>query len=117
MLIVSLSTGYPFPKEKPIGHNQSLAICSPIKSISAISSASIAFSWYKEKRAGEIVWRCARRAEHGKKFCKHSPSVSEERTKERICEELSMSAFDEDEVKDQADTILIHSDGSLRIEL
>ena len=28
-----------------------------------------------------------------------------------------MSAFDENQVKEQIDTILIHSDGSLRIEL
>lgn len=67
--------------------------------------------------SGEIVWRCASRVEHGKKFCKHSPSISEERIKELICEKLSMSAFDENQVKEQIDTILIHSDGSLRIEL
>ena len=28
-----------------------------------------------------------------------------------------MSAFDENRVKDQVDTILVHSDGSLQIEL
>ena len=67
--------------------------------------------------SGEIVWRCASRVEHGKKFCKHSPSISEERIKELICEKLSMSAFDENQVKEQLDTILIHSDGSLQIEL
>ena len=67
--------------------------------------------------SGEIVWRCASRVEHGKKFCKHSPSISEERIKELICEKLSMSAFDENQVKEQIDTILIHSDGSLQIEL
>ena len=66
---------------------------------------------------GEIVWRCFSRVEHGKKFCKHSPSISEERIKELICEKLSMSAFDENQVKEQIDTILIHSDGSLQIEL
>ncbi len=67
--------------------------------------------------SGEIVWRCASRVEHGKKFCKHSPSISEERIKEIICERLDMSAFDESRVKDQVDTILIHSDGSLQIKL
>ena len=67
--------------------------------------------------SGEIVWRCANRVEHGKKFCQHSPSISEERIKELICEKLSMSAFDENQVKEQVDTILIHSDSSLQIEL
>jgi len=67
--------------------------------------------------SGEIVWRCASRVEHGKKFCKHSPSISEEKIKELICEKLGMSTFDEIQIKDQIDTILIHSDGSLQIEL
>ena len=67
--------------------------------------------------SGEIVWRCANRVEHGKKFCQHSPSISEERIKELICEKLSTSAFDENQVKEQVDTILIHSDSSLQIEL
>ena len=26
--------------------------------------------------SGEIVWRCANRVEHGKKFCQHSPSIN-----------------------------------------
>ncbi len=67
--------------------------------------------------SGEIVWRCASRVEHGKKFCKHSPSISEERIKEIICERLDRSAFDESRDRDQVDTILIHSDGSLQIKL
>lgn len=43
--------------------------------------------------SGEIVWRCANRVEHGKMFCKHSPSVSEERIKDLICKKLGMSTF------------------------
>lgn len=66
--------------------------------------------------SGEIVWRCASRVEHGKKFCKHSPSIPEERIKELACKEFGISAFDENRVKDQVDTILVHSDGSLQIE-
>ncbi len=69
------------------------------------------------RSSGEIVWRCASRVEHEKKFYKYSPSISEKRIKELIYEKLSMSAFDENKVKDQIHTILIHSDGSLRIEL
>ena len=67
--------------------------------------------------SGEIVWRCASRVEHGKKFCKHSPSITEEKIKELICEKMGISSFDENQVKDRIDTILIHSDGSLQIEL
>lgn len=67
--------------------------------------------------SGKIVWRCANRVEHGKKFCKHSPSISEERVKELICAKLDMDTFDEQQIKDQVDTILIHSDGSLQIKL
>lgn len=41
--------------------------------------------------SGEIVWRCASRVEHGKKFCQHSPSISEDRIKEVLCEKISFS--------------------------
>lgn len=67
--------------------------------------------------SGEIVWRCASRVEHGKKFCKHSPSIPEERIKELICKKLGICAFDENQVKDQVDTVLVHSDGTLQIAL
>lgn len=67
--------------------------------------------------SGEIVWRCASRVEHGKKFCKHSPSITEEKIKELICEKLGISRFDGNQVKDRIDAILIHLDGSLQIEL
>lgn len=67
--------------------------------------------------SGEIVWRCANRVEHGKKFCKHSLSISEEGIKELICEKLGICTFNEHQVKNQIDTILIHSDGSLQIVL
>ena len=67
--------------------------------------------------SGEIVWRCANRVEHGKKFCKHSPSVSEGRIKDTLCEKLGLSTFDEDEIKSKVDVIFVQSDGSLQIEL
>ena len=63
--------------------------------------------------SGEIVWRCANRVEHGKKFCKHSPSIAEERVKELICAKLDMDTFDEQQIKGQVDTILIQSDNVL----
>ncbi len=69
------------------------------------------------RSSGEVVWRCASRVEHGKKFCQHSPSISEEKIKKRICEELGMSTFDENQIKNRIDKILIHSNGSLQIEL
>lgn len=67
--------------------------------------------------SGEIVWRCASRVEHGKKFCQHSPSVSEDRIKEVLCEKLGLSTFDGDEIKDKVGVILVQSDGSLQMEL
>lgn len=67
--------------------------------------------------SGEIVWRCASRVEYGKKFCKHSPSIPEEKIKKVICKRLSLSIFDENQVKDQVDTIWVHSDGTLQTTL
>lgn len=31
--------------------------------------------------SGEVVWRCANRVEHGKKFCKHSPTIPKKQSK------------------------------------
>ena len=67
--------------------------------------------------SGEIVWRCASRVEHGKKLCKHSPSISEDRIKDVLCEKLGLSTFDRDEVKNKVNVILVQTDGSLQIEL
>lgn len=67
--------------------------------------------------SGEVVWRCANRVEHGKKFCKHSPSIPEEMIKEAICEELGLDIFDENEIKNSVDAILVQTDGNLQIEL
>ena len=67
--------------------------------------------------SGEIVWRCASRVEHGKKFCQHSPSILEDRIKDVLCEKLGLGAFDGDEIKNKVDVILVQSDGSLQIEL
>ena len=67
--------------------------------------------------SGEIVWRCANRVEHGKKFCKDSPSIPEKQIKETVCEQLGMNLWDETEVKNRIDFILIQSNGDLQIEL
>ena len=67
--------------------------------------------------SGEIVWRCANRVEHGKKFCQHSPSILEDKIKEVLCEKLGLNTFDGDKIKSKVDVILVQSDGSLQIEL
>lgn len=41
--------------------------------------------------SGKIVWRCASCVKHGKKFCRHFPSVSEVRITELICEKTAAS--------------------------
>ena len=69
------------------------------------------------RHSGEIVWRCASRVEHGKKLCRHSPSVSKDEIKNLLCEKLNMIAFDDNQIKNQVDTILVYSDSSLQIEL
>ena len=61
--------------------------------------------------SGEVVWRCANRVEHGKHFCKHSPSIPEQLIKDFICKKLRMDAFDEQAVKKHIDFITIQPDG------
>ena len=53
----------------------------------------------------------------GKRFCQHSPSISEDRIKEVLCEKLGLSTFDSDEIKNQVEVILVQSDGSLQMKL
>ena len=66
---------------------------------------------------GEIVWRCANRVEHGKKFFQHSPSISEDRNQYILCEKLGLGTFDGDEIKNKVDVIWVQTNGSLQIEL
>lgn len=66
--------------------------------------------------SGEVVWRCANRVEHGKRFCKSSPSITEEAIKDVICAELGMKAFDEACVRDGIDQIIVRRSGRLDIE-
>lgn len=67
--------------------------------------------------SGEVVWRCANRVEHGKQFCKHSPSIPEQQIKDAICSNLGLATFDEQTVKKHIDFITIHSDGTLELEI
>ncbi|WP_101553082.1 MULTISPECIES: recombinase family protein [Anaerotruncus] len=66
--------------------------------------------------SGDVAWRCANRVEHGKRICKHSPSISEESIKEELCRRLEMGSYDEWMVAGTIDTILIQGDGVLKIE-
>lgn len=66
--------------------------------------------------SGEIVWRCANRVEHGKCFCKHSPSIPEQQIKDAICKKLGLITFDELTMKKYMEFISIQPDGTLKIE-
>lgn len=65
--------------------------------------------------SSEVVWRCANRVEHGNRFCKHSPSISEQQVKDTICAKLGLTTFDEQTVKKHIDFISIRSDGTLEV--
>ena len=66
--------------------------------------------------SGDVVWRCANRVEHGKRFCKHSPSIPEQQIKDAIGEKLNLAAFDEQAVNQHIDFITVWSDGTLEVE-
>ena len=67
--------------------------------------------------SGEMVWRCANRVEHGKRFCKHSPSIPEQEIKNVICTSLNSAAFDELAVKKHIDLITIQPSGTLKVKV
>ena len=66
--------------------------------------------------SGEVIWRCANRVEHGKRFCKNSPSVAERKVKDTICAVLNMDTFDDMTVKEAIEQITVMRDGQLDIE-
>lgn len=53
----------------------------------------------------------------GKRFCKHSPSISEQQIKDAICARLGPTTFDERVVKKHIGFISIQSDGTLEVEM
>jgi len=67
--------------------------------------------------SGEVVWRCANRVEHGKRFCKCSPSIPEQQIKDTLCEKLELTVFDEQTAKMHIDYIEVQADGTLEVEI
>ncbi|MEG2013480.1 MAG: zinc ribbon domain-containing protein, partial [Anaerovoracaceae bacterium] len=67
--------------------------------------------------SGELVWRCGNRVEHGKKICKHTPSISEVQLKQSICQMLDMDELNPQEIKDQLESIQVKADGTLEPEM
>lgn len=66
--------------------------------------------------SGDVVWRCANRVEHGKRFCKHSPSIPEQQIKDTICARLHMVIFNGRAVNQYIDFITVQPDGTLEVE-
>lgn len=66
--------------------------------------------------SGEVVWRCANRVEHGKRFCKHSPSIPEQQIKDTICTKLHLGVFNEQMVNQHIEFITVQPDGTLEVE-
>ena len=66
--------------------------------------------------SGEVVWRCANRVEHGKRLCKHAPSIPEQQIKDTICTKLRLVTFDEQAVNQHIDFITVQPDGTLEVE-
>lgn len=66
--------------------------------------------------SGEVVWRCANRVEHGKRLCKHTPSIPEQQIKDTICTKLRLVTFDEQAVNQHIDFITVQPDGTLEVE-
>ena len=67
--------------------------------------------------SGEVVWRCASRVEHGKRFCKKSPTISEIEILSTICKALKMAQYDEKAVRNQIERIMVGEGGILSIEM
>ncbi len=69
------------------------------------------------RSSGEIVWRCANRVEHGKLYCQESPTISEQKVKDELCDALKLADYDEAMIKDHIEHVVVGRDGSLEIEI
>lgn len=67
--------------------------------------------------SGEVVWRCANKVEHGKKICKHAPSIPEVQLKQSVCEMLGMDELNPQEIKDRLEFIQVKADRTLEPEM
>ena len=67
--------------------------------------------------SGEVVWRCASRVEHGKQFCKSSPTITEQEVITAICRAMRMTEFDKNVVRNQIEKIVVGESGTLNIEM
>ncbi len=67
--------------------------------------------------SGEVVWRCANRVEHGKQFCKSSPTITEQEVITAICRTLRTAEFDDQKVRNQIEKIVVGERGTLNIEI
>jgi len=58
--------------------------------------------------SGEVVWRCADKVENGKgAACPNLAIVTDEEIKRIICEQLGLTAYDEEAIRDAIDVIEI----------
>jgi hypothetical protein len=66
-----------------------------------------------QRASGEIVWRCANRAEHGKEICKNSPTIAEADYFAFLRDTLGVDDIDSQYVKAELESIYIRVYGSL----
>ena len=55
--------------------------------------------WVKRDGAKEHIWRCINRLEHGKKYCKHSPSMKEPELQKMIMDTIRPMFTDSERVR------------------
>lgn len=66
------------------------------------------------KHDGSVIWRCANRVENGSKFCKKSPSISEELIQMTIANHFG-TGYTEDGICQNIRQITVHSSGFLEV--
>ena len=67
--------------------------------------------------SGEVIWRCANRVEHGKQYCRESPTIPDQKVKDVLCDALKLAEYDEAMIKDHIEQVAVGRDGSLEIEI
>ena len=71
-------------------------------------------SYRRRTERGKVVWRCATRIEKGKAVCNDSVTVSEEKLKELLAENVCCGSYDEDVVRNCVSCVKVFAD---RIEI
>lgn len=66
-----------------------------------------------QRASGEMVWRCANRVEHGSRICKASPTITEGKAMQFLCDTLGTANLEHQAVREALEAVVVNQEGNL----